>query len=1312
MAIRVRSNFYLHPSTTFEENIGEPYEVPQKDEDKTWNSWLKDELVEKQICRIAENGDLVPIFSPDGQGALFGENQETYEHMHRIKNEPGYNYVYRVWLQFLYDQMVRGERSTRVLRLSSFGDEFSQSMNKWRDLSKNLTEVITNDFTKRMHGGRDKENIKGTYIGDVFELLEINDTLSPLTDDNSRYEEDSTLESVSRSVIKNLISKSQFKNLSRFKIFQNMRRSELNEFADNALDGEKFYSASEFKNKKTLIKVLIEENIDPPDYEKLRHEISVCIPVPILFNDICIGVESLLKKILYKINNVSEENDVLFALIPQNIREMADPNNPTLGRLRFDGQENTAIRGKSRDWIISRAAETFSLEIIRILVSDLAWISIEEGEHLDVEIHYDEETADELIQQNHIPNMIYFSRIFMGELTVEPANNEPHPIFRMMKSNTMRWMYCEPEDHSIYSPGGFIHNNSKSSILQEQIVRNLSKHKVKIGTKTKQETWNMDWPERTQLGVDSCEALNSLQKTQWEVNLDLLNRITNGFKITNPEVEIRNPDGSLTDNGKIILKDFISDAFDYDKSEKYNSSKAERKKEIEEATVVKLREINEILQSCFKAIRNGDNVFWHPWKCDWRGRFNSVSKFLSPQGSDLSKAMIRFKQWKILNEEGWKWFKIHVCNYISGLDFSDYFAEDDTFSWDEPDGYKNRSFSEREKWTDRHSKEIMYISKNFEDETVKQILGISLEDLLSPKPEVFQRLSIIIEFNRLCEEYDRVKDWSKIKSGMPIHLDATCNGYQHVSAILRNRNLAEKVNLLAPEEGQLERCDLYSDIAFHAKNEFSEGRSRTRGFLDKNSETLNLTPDKILEFENIFNRNLMKTPTLAVGYGAKSPKNRMKQLISKNGKLTTTKSGFLINNDWNYKYAFENSKAKPKYNKLTMKVQKPITYNKDVKIKVTLTEWFKQNLPDADLELYSTKTKMINKLLEEKILPPHNLVCKENKCGKFFPTEKEFKKHVRTHRVEIIHEDSTLFRSLPAFCKDHISERNWPADLQIKFAESVAKDVMNSINVVTNFSFDRIGKERLNRLQENLKERQKLVSWNMPDENGIRIYSYKPEKKRANASKNFDKLAKEKILLNAYKLLMDKDSEENVELDGIKSWADIDKSEEEKDIDTISNRIAKKLLTELVTKITSGNVTSLTKRTEIKNSISSLFEMAYTISRNRYEDMYIRKDDYRTGVVANFIQSCDAAHMRNVINSMAKRGMNNIWSVHDSFGTHAADISEMREIIIEEFVKLHSDKGIDDWCSSMDDTWEFNPEQEEWDELDIQDILRSEYMIS
>ena len=69
-----------------------------------------------------------------------------------------------------------------------------------------------------------------------------------------------------------------------------------------------------------------------------------------------------------------------------------------------------------------------------------------------------------------MPNMIYFSPIFMRELTVKPANNEPHPIFRMMKSNTMRWMYCEPEDHSIYSPGGFIHNNSKSSILQEQIV--------------------------------------------------------------------------------------------------------------------------------------------------------------------------------------------------------------------------------------------------------------------------------------------------------------------------------------------------------------------------------------------------------------------------------------------------------------------------------------------------------------------------------------------------------------------------------------------------------------------------------------------------------------------------------------------------------------------------------------------------------------------------------------------------------------------------------------------------------------------------
>ena len=65
-----------------------------------------------------------------------------------------------------------------------------------------------------------------------------------------------------------------------------------------------------------------------------------------------------------------------------------------------------------------------------------------------------------------------------------------------------------------------------------------------------------------------------------------------------------------------------------------------------------------------------------------------------------------------------------------------------------------------------------------------------------PKSEIFQRIAFLIEFVRIHEVYDKEKDWDKVKSGLPIHLDASCNGFQHISALTRNKKLAEEVNVL------------------------------------------------------------------------------------------------------------------------------------------------------------------------------------------------------------------------------------------------------------------------------------------------------------------------------------------------------------------------------------------------------------------------------------------------------------------------------------------------------------------------------------
>jgi hypothetical protein len=76
---------------------------------------------------------------------------------------------------------------------------------------------------------------------------------------------------------------------------------------------------------------------------------------------------------------------------------------------------------------------------------------------------------------------------------------------------------------------------------------------------------------------------------------------------------------------------------------------------------------------------------------------------------------------------------------------------------------------------------------------------------------------------------------------------------------------------------------------------------------------------------------------------------------------------------------------------------------------------------------------------------------------------------------------------------------------------------------------------------------------------------------------------------------------------------------------------------------------------------------------------YEREEDWEdknwekteTGLVPNFIHSFDAKHMENVINSLNKQGLHDIWAVHDSFGVHACDVDLLMKTVKDEFVGLH-----------------------------------------
>ena len=78
----------------------------------------------------------------------------------------------------------------------------------------------------------------------------------------------------------------------------------------------------------------------------------------------------------------------------------------------------------------------------------------------------------------------------------------------------------------------------------------------------------------------------------------------------------------------------------------------------------RFRVIKLILKQARKNLLNAGNVFWHPWFCDWRGRFNTKVNELSPQGDDLSKAMILFADWKPLGERGRFWLYVRAYELL------------------------------------------------------------------------------------------------------------------------------------------------------------------------------------------------------------------------------------------------------------------------------------------------------------------------------------------------------------------------------------------------------------------------------------------------------------------------------------------------------------------------------------------------------------------------------------------------------------------------------------------------------------------------
>lgn len=115
----------------------------------------------------------------------------------------------------------------------------------------------------------------------------------------------------------------------------------------------------------------------------------------------------------------------------------------------------------------------------------------------------------------------------------------------------------------------------------------------------------------------------------------------------------------------------------------------------------------------------------------------------------------------------------------------------------------------------------------------------------------------------------------------------------------------------------------------------------------------------------------------------------------------------------------------------------------------------------------------------------------------------------------------------------------------------------------------------------------------------------------------------------------------------------------------------------------------------------------------------INKQKQSNAIAPNYIHSCDAAMLMNTINTCNTQGIPDLLMVHDSYGTHAANVAKLSVIIRDEFIKMY-EKGdvLENFRQEVinqcidDSLKERVPELPEQGGLDITEVALSYYFFA
>ena len=1208
---------------------------------------------------------------------LFKEIDEDYDANAANKDDIRWNrehsldnknsdYDYRFWLQYQSEEISAGNRSMQLMKSRS--KEFRDAMSKLSDLTVEVAEnlysmsydvVNTDSKTSKLHPLAHlielnrlmlkESNTTTKGLGEI--ILQRTKTWSYVMDINFSFEKDNGGKN-----LEYLKEKPLFYHLANTMLqvyFKSIRKStKLRTFKNNdelieALN-ELGYEDTEGKAKKELKQELKEQLLITSDKDLTNKNYKITY--------VC-ETNSFFRKLHKKIGKVLSKWTGYYTILPgkkdpffEQLKHVLDY--PVNEFLTVDFI-TPALEKFRRTCIKTAASCLFSAQLAGYINFDSA--SVDELDSL-----YDSEYEG---SNTSYPNVVRMSKKLLNDL-----NQGDHAIIRHFQMDRKRNMYCLPKSHvrqsdeerqssakSSKGNGGFLHNDSMTVSIHPALT-NL----IEEGSLTH---------TRFEPSEDTINALNILQKTQWSINLDFLDFIAyftyEGEKITPYPEDIRQVAWQRSDN--MMLRDIFIERMGLRSSDTSMESR--------------FRDIKFILKQARKNLLNAGNIFWHPWFCDWRGRFNTKVNELSPQGDDLSKAMLLFAKWKPLGERGRYWLYVRAYELLRKIPKIN-------------DGFpKLDAFDRQVEWVEERLDKIIKYGKKLNRKTSEIELEKLLQDLKvdkpKPKSEIFQRIAFLIEFVRIHEVYDKEKDWDKVKSGLPIHLDASCNGFQHIAALTRlTRNeelaedelekkeeLAKEVNLL--NKSTLAKGDLYKEVAVIAKNNLDEDfveAKQIKKLID--DLELNENSRNALE-EKIFSREFCKPLVILAGYGARDLHST---IMNFNGKK------------------LRGGRYKPK---------------KGSKSEVTLH--LESELYQVIEELAKEYPGEFDKLVLKKQNEDKEYLIPVENCKLAHRFGLDLSHYIHKCIVKATHNTLGEIKEKLKEIYSNIDTLGIKTETDLQQLDAMTHKGLGKLLQSNNKPFSKLNKaERLDSVKELVIEKWKnklYFSWQANETSSIvRYIKWKLENERGMAKLPTAILPKDYIdpgpeeiqnfiinspdlspgllkeLLEAQEKVHESRKEKKSSLkSNPQSWQERKLTSRVfmclrniilRTKDDEHREIAKNHYYARFIDLPKGRIKEGIKQGNLY-SIDTSYSMKFKTDKkglkeavNKLRDL---SSDIVLGMLPNYIHSFDALHMQNVVLELDKKGIQDIWAVHDSFGVHACDIEYLRDIVRETFVEIHQD---------------------------------------